>query len=391
MSQPECEDCGLHFPLQQGDGRCRKCDKLKGHNIQSDEYRMRKRALPALAAPSPPHTPARGSGSGADPYLLSSSPVIADEAEDDPALEWTNKRIIDIEAGLAILKTQASHPREAKIFLNSMKANNIGGDLVAMATDVRRFVPLPLPSDSKLASRRRTDRRSSLSCVISPARMTALSRTRAYNALHTHAQAWAEDRAFEEHDDEEEGTGADTGEFSSSTLLPWTSCGRIRRWACGAHPCLVLLAALLVDATCASFQWKVVSTTSLIVSTLSRAHIHILLFIPPPSSPSSDTSIRPSPAPPSSTSSSVGTCGCGAACARVVFRLRISFPAQRVVRDCSLRRPATNRLRMQQRSGPSSLACNTHPLLLSLSCPHPRRLSRSLPLPHSYTLIATPY
>jgi hypothetical protein len=49
------------------------------------------------------------------------------------------KRITDLEAGLAVLKTQANHPREAKIFLNSMKSQNMGGDLAAMASDVRRF------------------------------------------------------------------------------------------------------------------------------------------------------------------------------------------------------------------------------------------------------------
>jgi hypothetical protein len=57
----------------------------------------------------------------------------------DSSLEWVKKRIIEAEASLAVLKTQVSHPREAKIFLNSMKAQNIGGDLAVMANDVRQF------------------------------------------------------------------------------------------------------------------------------------------------------------------------------------------------------------------------------------------------------------
>ena len=46
-------------------------------------------------------------------------------------IEWVKKIIIEVEAGLAVLKTQVNHPpsRDAKIFLNSMKAQNIGGDL----------------------------------------------------------------------------------------------------------------------------------------------------------------------------------------------------------------------------------------------------------------------
>ncbi|KAJ7019396.1 hypothetical protein C8F04DRAFT_1276311 [Mycena alexandri] len=42
--------------------------------------------------------------------------------EDDSNMEWVN------------------HPREAKIFLSSMKAQNIGGDLAAMGSDVRRLM-----------------------------------------------------------------------------------------------------------------------------------------------------------------------------------------------------------------------------------------------------------
>ncbi|KAJ7934303.1 hypothetical protein B0H13DRAFT_1855200 [Mycena leptocephala] len=70
---------------------------------------------------------------------MSSSPVIADEEEDDSNAEWVKKRIVELEAGLAVLKTQVNHPKQAKIFLNSMKAQNIGGDLAAMGSDVRRF------------------------------------------------------------------------------------------------------------------------------------------------------------------------------------------------------------------------------------------------------------
>jgi hypothetical protein len=32
-----------------------------------------------------------------------------------------------------------NHPQEAKIFLNSMKAQNIGGDLTVMANNVHQF------------------------------------------------------------------------------------------------------------------------------------------------------------------------------------------------------------------------------------------------------------
>ncbi|KAJ7429448.1 hypothetical protein B0H11DRAFT_1940926 [Mycena galericulata] len=90
---------------------------------------------------SPPRTPdqTHGPGTRADPFLLSSSPVIADEEEDDSNLEWVKKRIVEVEAGLAVLKTQVNHPREAKIFLNSMKVQNMGGDLAVMGSDVRRF------------------------------------------------------------------------------------------------------------------------------------------------------------------------------------------------------------------------------------------------------------
>ncbi|KAJ7800255.1 hypothetical protein B0H14DRAFT_3786197, partial [Mycena olivaceomarginata] len=97
----------------------------------------RKRVQPAPV--SPPATPrqTRGSGSGADPILLLSSPVIADEEEDDSSVEWVKKRIVEVEAGLAVLKTQVNHPRDAKLFLNSMRAQNIGKDIAAMATDVR--------------------------------------------------------------------------------------------------------------------------------------------------------------------------------------------------------------------------------------------------------------
>ncbi|KAJ7838465.1 hypothetical protein B0H14DRAFT_2588508 [Mycena olivaceomarginata] len=116
----------------------------------------RKRVQPAPV--SPPATPGqtRGSGSGADPILLLSSPVIADEEEDvhslidsffppraitemfvqDSSVEWVKKIIVEVEAGLAVLKTQVNHPRDAKLFLNSMRAQNIGKDIAAMATDI---------------------------------------------------------------------------------------------------------------------------------------------------------------------------------------------------------------------------------------------------------------
>ncbi|KAJ7181909.1 hypothetical protein C8R46DRAFT_1027710 [Mycena filopes] len=64
---------------------------------------------------------------------------VCSEKDRDSAKEWLKKRIVDLEAGLAVLKTQAAHPREAKIFINSMRAQNIGADVAAMATDVRRF------------------------------------------------------------------------------------------------------------------------------------------------------------------------------------------------------------------------------------------------------------
>jgi hypothetical protein len=84
--------------------------------------------------------------------------VIADEEEDvcslidsffppgaitemfvqDSSVEWVKKRIVEVEAGLVVLKTQVNHPRDAKLFLNSMRAQNIGKDIAAMATDVRR-------------------------------------------------------------------------------------------------------------------------------------------------------------------------------------------------------------------------------------------------------------
>jgi hypothetical protein len=49
------------------------------------------------------------------------------------------KRIIEVEAGLKIMRAQLEHPQDSKLWLRSMKANNIGGDLANMAIDVRCF------------------------------------------------------------------------------------------------------------------------------------------------------------------------------------------------------------------------------------------------------------
>lgn len=49
------------------------------------------------------------------------------------------RRIIEVEEGLKIMKTQLDHPQKSKLWLRSMKANNIGGDLATMVCDVRRF------------------------------------------------------------------------------------------------------------------------------------------------------------------------------------------------------------------------------------------------------------
>jgi hypothetical protein len=50
------------------------------------------------------------------------------------------KRIIEVQEGLEIMQSQLDHPQDSKLWLRSMKANNIGGDLTNnMATDVRRF------------------------------------------------------------------------------------------------------------------------------------------------------------------------------------------------------------------------------------------------------------
>ncbi|KAJ6527734.1 hypothetical protein B0H19DRAFT_1083826 [Mycena capillaripes] len=105
----------------------------------SPRGKKRRRAAPETA--SPPQTPSQshGSGSAADPFLISSSPVVADEEEDDSNAEWVKKRIVELEAGLAVLKPQVNHPKQAKIFLNSMKAQNIGRDLATMGSDVHRF------------------------------------------------------------------------------------------------------------------------------------------------------------------------------------------------------------------------------------------------------------
>ncbi|KAJ7460480.1 hypothetical protein B0H11DRAFT_2242054 [Mycena galericulata] len=101
--------------------------------------RKRAEPEPGMSSPSRALIQSSGSGIGADPFVLSSSPVIADEEEDDSNVEWVKKRIVEVEASLAVLKTQVNHPREAKVLLNSMKAQNIGGDLAAMGSDVRRF------------------------------------------------------------------------------------------------------------------------------------------------------------------------------------------------------------------------------------------------------------
>ncbi|KAJ6525952.1 hypothetical protein B0H19DRAFT_1275831 [Mycena capillaripes] len=85
----------------------------------------RKRVLPAQVMTSPPR-----SGSGLDPFLLSSSPFIADEEEDDSSLEWVKKRIIEVEAGLPVLKTQL------KIWEG---IEMIPDHLATMGGDVRRF------------------------------------------------------------------------------------------------------------------------------------------------------------------------------------------------------------------------------------------------------------
>ncbi|KAJ7300745.1 hypothetical protein DFH08DRAFT_828202 [Mycena albidolilacea] len=91
--------------------------------------------------PSSPCTPGRvyGSGGQNDPFMLSSSPVVADEEEDDLAIEFMKKRIIEVQEGLEIMQSQLDHPQDSKLWLRSMKAINIGGDLANMATDVRRF------------------------------------------------------------------------------------------------------------------------------------------------------------------------------------------------------------------------------------------------------------
>ncbi|KAJ7934941.1 hypothetical protein B0H13DRAFT_2305092 [Mycena leptocephala] len=75
------------------------------------------------------------------PNPLPSSPCtpVADEEEDDLAIEFMKKRIIEVEEGLKIMQSQLDRRQDSKLWLRSMKANNIGGDLANMATDVRRF------------------------------------------------------------------------------------------------------------------------------------------------------------------------------------------------------------------------------------------------------------
>ena len=49
------------------------------------------------------------------------------------------KRITDIKAGIAIMEQQVKNPHEGKIWIKSMKRQNIGKDLAEMAHDVRHF------------------------------------------------------------------------------------------------------------------------------------------------------------------------------------------------------------------------------------------------------------
>ena len=59
--------------------------------------------------------------------------------EVDENSEWLMKRITDIKAGIAIMEQQVKNPHEGKIWIKSMKRQNIGKDLAEMAHDVRHF------------------------------------------------------------------------------------------------------------------------------------------------------------------------------------------------------------------------------------------------------------
>jgi hypothetical protein len=53
--------------------------------------------------------------------------------------EFTKKRITELQQGINILQEQLTSPAEAKIWLKSMRTQNIGQDIKNMVTDICHF------------------------------------------------------------------------------------------------------------------------------------------------------------------------------------------------------------------------------------------------------------
>ncbi|KAJ7718501.1 hypothetical protein B0H14DRAFT_3011233 [Mycena olivaceomarginata] len=110
-------------------------------------------AATPLSTPAPPirgvkrkraavPTPSAGSGDREDdPFVISSSsPIRVDEYHsDDDTQEFIKKRITELQQGINILQEQLASPAEAKIWLRSMRTQNIGQDITNMVADVRHF------------------------------------------------------------------------------------------------------------------------------------------------------------------------------------------------------------------------------------------------------------
>jgi hypothetical protein len=57
----------------------------------------------------------------------------------DTVRDFIKRRITELQDGINILQDQLASPAEAKIWLKSMKDQNIGQDVVHMVKDVRYF------------------------------------------------------------------------------------------------------------------------------------------------------------------------------------------------------------------------------------------------------------
>ncbi|KAF8145535.1 hypothetical protein K438DRAFT_1781855 [Mycena galopus ATCC 62051] len=108
------------------------------------------------SSPTPASAQYGGSGDVDDPFVIPSSPIGADEFEDDAAeaQEFIKKRITELQNGIKIMEEQLASPAQSEIWHKSMKSQNIGRDvahtvppsIVATVAVTEGSIALPNPS-----------------------------------------------------------------------------------------------------------------------------------------------------------------------------------------------------------------------------------------------------